>query len=104
MNIQEVAATGAYVIGSLGGGGLIVFGLSNYLGKIWADRALENQRQEHAKQSLEFAHQLGLLTEQARNVLQIRATEHQVRFEKLHERRAEVIWDLYASLQDAYLG
>ncbi len=37
----------ATVIGSLGGGSIIVFGLSGYLGKRWADRALEKQKQEY---------------------------------------------------------
>src|SRR5688572_2273001 len=31
-------------LGSLGGGGAIVLGLSGYLGKLWADHAAETQR------------------------------------------------------------
>ncbi len=38
----------AAIITSLGGGGAIVYGLSNYLGKIWADRALEKERHKYA--------------------------------------------------------
>jgi hypothetical protein len=37
------------VIGSLGGGGAIVLGLSGWLGKVWAERLMEKERHEHAK-------------------------------------------------------
>jgi hypothetical protein len=103
MTFKDVAEIGASVVVSLGGGAGIVFGLSNYLGRVWADRALENQRQENARLNLEFTHQLGLVTERAKSALQIRALEHQVRFSKLHERRAEIICELYAKVQDAWL-
>ena len=98
MTITEILETGASIITSLGGGAAIVFGLSNYLGKRWADRALQDQRQEHARLNLELAHQLGLLTEQTKNALQMSALEHQVRFSKLHEERAQRIADLYGRI------
>jgi hypothetical protein len=90
MALQEILEIATSVILSLGGGGALVFGLSNYLGKVWADRALEKQR-----------HELGLMTEQVKNSLQIAALEHQVRFSKLHEKRAEVIENAYGRLVDA---
>lgn len=40
MNVKDVAEVGAAVIISLGGGGALVLWFSNYLGKIWADRAI----------------------------------------------------------------
>ena len=42
MSWQEMLGVGAVVIGSLGGGGVIVLGLSGYLGKLWADRLMES--------------------------------------------------------------
>jgi hypothetical protein len=39
----------AAIIASLGGGGALVLGLSNYLGKIWADRALEKEKHKYAE-------------------------------------------------------
>ena len=98
MTFSEIVEIGASVIVSLGGGGAIVFGLSGHLGKLWADRAIENQRQEHARINREVTHQLGLLTEQRKQALQMVALEHQVRFSKLHEKRAEVIAELYKQL------
>jgi hypothetical protein len=103
MTFVEIVQIGASVIVSLGGAGAIVLGLSNYLGKVWADRALEKQRQEHTRLNLELTHQLGLMTEQVRNSLQMAALEHQVRFSKLHEKRAEVIVQVYEGLVEARL-
>jgi hypothetical protein len=97
-NILEIAAS---VIVALGGGGVIVVSLSGYLGKVWADRALEKQRQEYARLNLELTQQLALVTERVKSALQIRAAEHQVRFSQLHEKRAEVLADIYEQLVDA---
>jgi hypothetical protein len=99
LDVLKVCVT---VIGSVGGGGAIVFGLSGYLGKLWADRALESQRrqnaraleqqrQEYAQLNLEFNHQLRLVTERTKNALEIATLEHQVRFSRLHEKRAKAI-------------
>ena len=41
--------------------------------------------------------------ESLKHSLQMIATEHQVRFSKMHERRAEVIEDLYKKLTHLYL-
>src|SRR5947209_19434584 len=38
MDWRDVLNVALVVIGSLGGGGLIVFGLSGFLGRIWIDR------------------------------------------------------------------
>jgi len=43
----------------------------------------------------------GIEIEKLKNSLQMVAVEHQVRFSKLHEKRAEVIADLYTRLVDA---
>ena len=52
MSWQEVLEVGAVVIGSLGGGGVIILGLSGYLGKLWAARFMEAERNRH-QQDLE---------------------------------------------------
>jgi hypothetical protein len=41
-------------------------------------------------------------TEQLKNALQITASEHQIRFEKLYERRAIVVADLYELLVEMH--
>src|SRR5260370_5404358 len=62
MSVKEVWEVAAAVIASLGGGGLIVFRLSGYLGKVLADRELAKQKQEYAQLNIAFADQLGIAT------------------------------------------
>ncbi len=47
MVIDSVFATAASVIASLGGGALIVFGFSNWLGKVWANRLMVKEKAAH---------------------------------------------------------
>jgi hypothetical protein len=49
------------VLLSLGGGGLIVFGLSSYIGKIWAQRILQKEKTEHDKEITKFKNELDAL-------------------------------------------
>ena len=100
MIFKKIVEIAAAVIVSLGGGGAIVFTLSGYLGKIWADRSPEDLRQEHTKLNVKLAHKLALVTEQANHLYQMAALEHQIRFSKLHETRGEVIAKLYSQLVD----
>ena len=46
MNLTEIAATAAAIVAALGGGGAIVLGLSNWFGKILADRYVERLKHE----------------------------------------------------------
>jgi hypothetical protein len=78
MTIQDILATAGAVILSLGGGALIVLAFSTWLGKVWADRILEKERAE--------LHRL--------------AFEHETRFSWYHQRKAELIANVYALLND----
>jgi hypothetical protein len=49
MNWTSAFQLASAIIASLGGGGALVFGLSSYLGRIWADRALEMERHKYAE-------------------------------------------------------
>ena len=44
MSAKNIIITVAIIITSLGGGGAIVWALSSYIGKIWADRALADHK------------------------------------------------------------
>jgi hypothetical protein len=48
MSIKDAFELGTAIVTSLGGGGLLVFGLSGYLGRVWADRALEIEKHKYA--------------------------------------------------------
>ena len=65
---------------SVGGAGVIIFGLSSWLGKVWANRILEKEKSELAR-----------ITK-----------EHEIRFSELHLERAQTIKKLYVELDDLY--
>ncbi|MGA2138909.1 MAG: hypothetical protein ABSH14_08620 [Verrucomicrobiia bacterium] len=75
------------IVASLGGGAVIVFALSNWIGKVWADRLMASEKAKHDAA-------LELLRADIRKA----AFESEIRFSKLHEKRAEVIADLYSKL------
>ena len=49
MDWKDALTLGTTIVTSLGGGGVIVFKLSGYLGRVWADRALEKDRFEYGQ-------------------------------------------------------
>ena len=51
--MSEYISIGATIIASLGGSGEIILGLSNYLGKIWAERLMATEKANH-EQKLEY--------------------------------------------------
>lgn len=51
--MKEIFEITAAILASLGGGTAIVFGLSSWLGKVWANRILAKEKAEHSKE-LEF--------------------------------------------------
>ena len=64
MTFNDVQAVTTNIIVSLGGGGLIVFGLSNWLGKVWAERLMQSERQQHNRELEELRNSLRLTTEE----------------------------------------
>ena len=46
MTVADVFETALAVIASVGGGGLIVYRLSGWLGRVWAERLMERERQQ----------------------------------------------------------
>lgn len=95
MTAKDIIEIAAASIASIGGSGLLIFGLSSWLGKVWANRILENEKHEHAKLNVEFTHQLGLLTETTKHSLQMAQIERQIQFSKLHEKRGVIIEQIY---------
>ena len=77
MTWEEVFRISVAILTSLGGGTVIVFGFSSWLGKVWATRILT--REQHKLENLRH--------------------EHEVRFSKLHIERAEAIKELAQCLQ-----
>ena len=65
------------ILTSLGGGAVIVFAFSSWLGKVWATRILDKEKHE----------------------LEKLRKEHEIRFSKLHLQRAEAIKEIAQKLQ-----
>lgn len=58
MEIKEVFEIAGAILASLGGGSAIVLGLSSWLGKVWANRILENEKAEHSKDLEQYKREL----------------------------------------------
>ena len=60
MNITDIAQVGGSILVSLGGAGLIVMGMSSWLGKVWASRILEEDKNKYqtALEQLKSQYQL----------------------------------------------
>jgi hypothetical protein len=112
MTLSEVWQVAAAVIASFGGGGAIVFALSGYLGKVWADRALqsqraegerqlEKQRQEYAQLNISFTHQLDLASKQVQAELDRIGLLHKLRTESEFQKLAD-LWKTIARLKVAF--
>jgi len=74
-------------LASLGGGVVIVYAFSSWLGRLWADRLMAKETAKHTQE-----------LERLRSDLRKVAFESEVRFSKLHEKRAEIIAELYSKL------
>ncbi len=48
--MEQIFEVAAAMLASLGGGTAILFGLSSWLGKVWANRILEKEKVEHNKE------------------------------------------------------
>jgi hypothetical protein len=75
------------IITSLGGGSAIVFGLSTFLGKVWAGRILE-------KDKLKYQSEM----ESIKSELNKKIHEHNVAISRVDSQRAEAVRELYVSL------
>ena len=89
------------ILASLGGGGAIVFGLSGYLGKVWAARELEKQRQEYLQLNLELTHQLDLIFRRAQVELDALGHLHKLRIGSEFEKERE-LWKRIVRLKEGF--
>jgi hypothetical protein len=112
VSLKDAFEMAAAVIVSLGGGGAIVFGLSGFLGKLWADRALqsqkaegerqlERQRQEYAQLNISFTHQLDLASKQVQAELDRIGLLHKLRTESEFQKLSD-LWKTIAQLKFAF--
>src|ERR1035437_9857313 len=103
MNLKELPESTTAILPSLGGGGAIVFGFSNYLGKIWADRGLEKQRHEYSQLNIAFQSQLEIATRRLQVELDALALVHKLRTQEEFTRLAG-LWKHIANLRNYFAG
>jgi len=112
VSLKDAFPVAAAVIVSLGGGGAIVYKLSGYLGKLWAERALqsqrtegerqlEKQRQEYAQLNISFTHQLELASKQVQAELDRIGLLHKLRTESEFQKLSD-LWKTIARLKVAF--
>jgi hypothetical protein len=92
------------VLGSLGGGGLLVAAMSGWLGKLWADRILASEK---AKWELQIAHYRTVSEQsltQMKSEMELQSKNAHLKFSKLHEERLKVLGDNYRALSNLYLN
>ncbi|HEF5787543.1 hypothetical protein WK80_25810 [Burkholderia multivorans] len=76
-----------YIIASLGGGAVVVGGLSAWLGKLWAERMLKEKQA-----------QIDTALARANSALRIAERRHDIMYSALHEKRAHLISEVYTKL------
>jgi hypothetical protein len=103
MTLKEILEVGAAVITSLGGGGAIVFALSGYLGKRWADDALAKQKQDYAQLNIAFTQQLDLATRRVQIELDALGHLHKLRTQSEFQRISE-LWKSIALVERFFHG
>src|ERR1019366_6845412 len=101
MNLKEIAEVGAAIITGLGGGGAIVFGLSNYLGKIWADRGLEKQRHEYSQLNIALQSQFETASRRLQVELDALGLVHKLRTQEEFTRLSG-LWIQIINLRNQY--
>lgn len=101
MDWKDALTLGTTIVTSLGGGGAIVFGLSGYLGKLWADRALENDRFEDGLLKSKLEGEIHNASQFLQAELDKLALIHKPRTEGEFERLA-TMWKNFANLRAAF--
>ncbi len=80
MSLVESINVALAVIFSIGGGGVIVFSLANWLGKVWADRLMQRERAEHSENleqlRAQLKHDSDLQLGEIKNNLEIYKEKH----------------------------
>lgn len=102
MTFREIVETASAVIVSLGGGGLIVVGLSSYLGKIWADRGLERQRHEYATLNIALQSKLDAASRRLQVELDSLSLVHKLRTQEEFARLSE-LWKRIVNLRNSFV-
>lgn len=85
--MREVVEVGLFIISSLGGGVAIVFSLSNFFGKLWANKLMAKETAQHSRDLESLRSQLLKDTESYK----IKLKKSELIFEKEFEAASEFV-------------
>ena len=97
MTVMDVIKLAGAIMASLGGAGAIIFLLSGFLGKLWADRALEEHRHKYTTLSQQMQHDLDNASKRLQMELETIGLVHSIRTKEEFSRLA-ALWKKLASL------
>lgn len=101
MGLTDVFNIALAILASVGGGAAIILAFASWLGKVWAARILEGDRAKYANEAEQLRHEYARTIEQFRSAIQRSQFEHQTRFSYYHQKKAEVVAELYRLLNDS---
>jgi hypothetical protein len=101
MSFKDALELGTAIITSLGGGGALVFGLSGYLGKRWADSALEQEKHKYSELLMTAKSELDRATSRYQVELDKLGLVHKLRTTEEFSHLA-MLWKHMAILQSAF--
>jgi hypothetical protein len=90
ITVDQVFTICISIVTGLGGGAVLIWALSSWLGKVWANRLLEKDRLRYNRE-----------LEVVRNELGRASQEYLIKFSSLHAERAVIIRDLHKKLMVA---
>lgn len=97
MGWQDVLKICGAIIASFGGAGAVVLSLSGFLGKFWAERALQDDRQRYAQLNLQIENELRNASQRLQLELDKFGLVNKLRIEGEFQRLA-LLWKSFANL------
>ncbi|WP_294892783.1 MULTISPECIES: hypothetical protein [unclassified Sulfuricurvum] len=101
MNIDEIFKISGAILASVGGAAAIFFGLSSWLGKVWAERILGKEKAILATQLESYKHEHAKVLEEEKYKYSMILKDYEVQIESLKNillRYSERQFDIYGEL------
>jgi hypothetical protein len=94
--MKEIFKIVSAVLISIGGGGAIVFALSSWLGKVWANRILEKEKKEHQLEIENYKSQLSISLNKINSI-----NERTLHISKVqYDKEFDIYQDIWEKLHD----
>lgn len=102
---MDIFALFGKIVASVGGAGLIIIGLSSWIGKIWADKLMETQRKQNEKEIEKFKSELHkeleLLKAKNEKMNYITKTQFDAEF-KMYQELSEACIESFISVNNIF--